>query len=136
SAGQWYSERQERRLPACTANQASVVGEMLIVRDFAGLRAMTLRDGQTRWHYAARGALAEIAAAHVRTGAAAPFDFQAHFSGEGPVGRLTTDGERVYFLEELGGEEPQVAAEGEPEPAARLNRLVALPLYPASEDVE
>jgi outer membrane protein assembly factor BamB len=136
AAGQWLSERQERRLPTATANEALVTGDLLVVRDFAGLRAMDIHSGELRWRRGGCGGLAIVAADHERRGSASPPSFQTHHAGLGPQGQLVSDGQRVYALEDLpAGDRPAGPADHE-EASAKGNRLVALPVHPQNSQVE
>jgi outer membrane protein assembly factor BamB len=136
AAGQWLSERQERRLPTATANQALVAGDLLVVRDFAGVRAIDVRSGELRWRRRAYGGLADVAADHERRGSASPPNFQAHHAGQGPQGQLVADGQRVYFLEDLPADERPADLPDHEVSTAKANRLVALPLYPQDSHID
>lgn len=99
----WLSQRTENGLPVATAHDALVAGEVVIIRDFTHVRALSLRSGREHWRFACKSSLARTAARSLeRNGQGHPettLDFHAHFSGNSVFGQLSTDGNALFLLD-------------------------------------
>ncbi|MGE0378431.1 MAG: PQQ-binding-like beta-propeller repeat protein, partial [Planctomycetaceae bacterium] len=103
----WLADRVEGRLPIASANEALVIGDTLVVRDFGRLRAFELSTGRSLWTYPCTMSLAAFAALRLEEqrgkSGAGSLDFEAMFSGNPVFGRLATDGSRVFLLDQVRG---------------------------------
>ncbi len=135
--------------PVAVASSPVVVNGQLVVRDFAGVRAVDVRTGRTVWRYDSPVGWSRLISQLVQTYRQGLSEFEAAFVGNSTFATLTSDGRHVYAVE-FGRTELSAGARAVPvlspivpfalrtapvdEQATqwvRWNRLVALPLVPA-----
>lgn len=138
----WLGYQRTNGLPAATANTPLVSGDCVIVRDFDGLRCVSLRDGTIRWRYTASSSLARdipVQLAVPIEGNPDPANLKRMWVGNALMGTLSGDGERVYAVEGVEQRWNQgsvVNADGQ-DPATlarRSNQLIALAIGSDSPD--
>ncbi len=99
----WLTHRTDYNLPIASVNEAIVADDVLIVRDFTHVRAVSLPTGREQWKFACESSLAAVAGRSIeqpgRGHQGGVLDFHAHFSGNSVLGRLATDGRRVFVLD-------------------------------------
>ena len=126
----WQHEHEDRRLPITTSNEAIVVNRLVLIRDYSGIQALDLETGRSVWSFRCAGSLRAAAQTvlreEARGGGAPPLSFHAHFAGRGSRGRLSTDRQRVFFIDRQESEQPEENADGRSTPQHASNRLVAL----------
>lgn len=132
--GSWTAARLERRMPCAAACFPLVVAGQVVVRDFGGVSARDLRSGKERWRFACAAALnrralelqaAGKAAATPDSSVAAAQLFDDLYAANSVLGMLSSDGERVYFVDAAPAEDSEPA---EPRERQAWNRLMAVSL--------
>lgn len=112
---QWAAARREQRSPLASASFPIVVNGLIVVRDYDHVTARQLRTGDVAWRYAARSSLRQVVAARLDAAAESPSPatagaadrpsavhaFDAAFAENSVLGMLSTDGARVYFVDDL-----------------------------------
>jgi hypothetical protein len=133
----WLGYQRANGLPAATANTPLVSGDHVIVRDFDGVRCVSLRDGAIRWRYAASASLSRdipVQLAVPIEGNPDPANLKRLWVANALMGTLSGDGERVYAVEGVEQRWNQgsvVNADGQ-DPATlarRTNQLIALSIH-------
>lgn len=131
----WAGCRREQARPIAMTASAVVTGDELVVREMSRLVAVDRATGGVRWTADAGepggGAASLSRDIHGLT------RFEERYAGNGVVGRLATDGERIYVAMPSPVPQPQVIRTvssstvpnygHEPE-VDRTNRIVAIPL--------
>ena len=131
----WSGYQSQNGLPLATAQLGLVVGPELLLRDFDGIRCVDASTGQLHWHHATLTSLSrEISATTAPIdGNPDPGGIKRLWIGNALVGRMTTDGRRLFFID---GVESRwnpgnvVSSDGQDTLALarQSNRLVALDL--------
>ncbi len=138
---QWYDERQERALPMANASRPIVVDDLLVFRDYRHLRAVDVRSGEPVWHYLPECSLVSTwqRSDGVRGGPnGRSIGFSEGFAGNALLHQLSTDGQRIYLIDQIEATGQPWSARPGPEDTTGLNMavaancLLALPLHTAA----
>ena len=80
-----------------------VVGDVVLFRDFRGVWAYDARSGKKQWHVGSHIVTDEpkVTSPRIRHGALSPWHLYFTLVANGVHGTLSTDGERVFFIDEL-----------------------------------
>lgn len=98
----------DRGMPAISAGVPVVVAGQLVFRSTRGLHAVDLRTGQEAWEVPFVWSMDRMAvepryATHLHSWADSYLDYSPHVLYENAIlGRLSTDGERVFAVDDLG----------------------------------
>jgi len=146
----WEQEQVRNQRPVAVSNFPLVVGPLVVVRDYDGIRAVNRTTGEVAWKYFGATSLAQAAAeleemkAHQAEHAARHnvlnVLFHSH-AGNAALGTLSSDGQRLYAVDFLdirprhasSARTPRTdwEAHGGREKVTReSNRLIALDLAP------
>lgn len=128
----WEQARLAEQTPAAVASLPIIVGDLLVARDFEGLRAINLQSGAVVWRYRAETSLMKsVGSAGVRQ------TFEEVFADNAVLGTLASDGQRVFALDSMDfahAVDRRMSLRGirlPEEPTARTNRLLAFDLVPS-----
>lgn len=151
---QWEDEQLRGQRPLAVANFPQVVGDLIIVRDYDGIRAVHQDTGALAWKYIGASSLERAARELQSAGENVSSDgssrqnvlnylFHLH-SGNATLGTLSSDGQRVYAVDHLDIRPRQASSDrdavtavvagrrGEPSRSERVtresNRLIAIDL--------
>lgn len=132
----WADRQRSHRLPLGGATAAVVAEDVVIVRDFEGVTAFGVQNGEVQWRYRCEsslcGALRDLSQTNdARSGRRRGSDsdlFAAQVADHSILSTLTTDGERLYLIDGIHRGEARDDAPAGPRRGDRVlrNRLVAL----------
>ena len=136
----WDSSRAEDYESRATSNFALVVRDLVLVRTYSDVEARDLATGRLRWRIKCAGSLASVLSEPADTlagrngqnaEAEAAAIFEDSFAANSVQGMLSSDGEQVYFVDDV----PEGADHIQDEIRRGVcNRLVAVRLEEPVED--
>lgn len=143
----WQKRQAQQLDPPAVANSALIVADMVVARNFQGIRASDADTGQLIWEFRCQSSLdAMVRRFNKLFGQSiqhpgrvgSQLSFQHAFACNSTIGTLTTDGQRVYAIDSLDlsyrppsrhrGGDPQSIAD--PDISHDSNRLIALEVRP------
>jgi len=136
----WTRYREQQNLPVGTAQFPIVVGDQLVCRNFEGLIGIDLSTGTRRWAYPCVSSLWRDVASHLGStveGNPDPGHLGRLWVGNALLGLLTSDGQRVYAIDQLESNWNQQSntIDQTPDPVSvnrRTNTLLAIDLSQAA----
>ena len=132
----WLGYQTTHGLPTATANTPLIIGDYLVFRDFDGIRCVESASGRLLWNHATRTPLARDLPSQLGVpveGNPDPGGIRRLWVGNALMGRLSSDGHRVYAIDSVESRWNQANVIG-PDGldtialARQSNRLIALRL--------
>ncbi len=138
-----WEEKQGKALQSLATSMFPIVVEdQVIYRDFQGIRSVNLETGESIWNFPCQTSLQlEMEALDKRHGAggvhssrtSSYIQIQAAYAANSVLGQLSSDGERVYFVDKmvLDSTSEYPSSDGTPSKShnpRKSNQLVALPI--------
>ncbi|REJ87912.1 MAG: hypothetical protein DWQ34_23535 [Planctomycetota bacterium] len=137
-ADAWGASRSKEYESRATSNFALAVHDLVLVRTYSEVVARDLTTGQARWKFECNGSLAKVLSSPADSSAArsggeadveAAAIFEQTFAANSVSGMLSSDGERVYFVDARTDAAENFKSDEQP---SCCNRLVAVHLLDAT----
>lgn len=134
----WMTEQQQENSPSGMAHFPLAVGNLLVFRDFEGIRAVEFETGTTVWSYRCDTSLLTDFVARSGSGNVETSQIARQLAGNWTLGMLSSDGRRIFAIDNLESNWSQrgiiPGQVDDPQAAVRqTNRLIALPVQPEGE---
>lgn len=111
TASNWRRGQRSRGRSTAVANTPLVVGQAILLRDFESVKSVDLRTARVNWSHSCSTKLADaLTGGGSQTGNGSPFravsgesqtEFGRDYAGNSVLHSLTSDGRRVYFVDDV-----------------------------------